>query len=248
MLNNTNQIIYGKHPVTEALKEELPLEKILLLQGTHGEFEKFLREECREKSIPLQQVPKELLNKLAKGNNHQGVIAFAAPIEYQDLKGLLPFLVHNDKPPLFLLLDRVTDVRNLGAIARSAELLGVDAVIVSAKHRAKIDEEAIKASAGALLKLPVCREQSLNSALEILKENGIKIAAADSKNGTPVQQVDFNQPMAIVLGSEDEGVHPALLAKCDYRFRIPQSGTIDSFNVSVAAGIVLYEVYNQRIR
>lgn len=246
MLNNTNQIIYGKHPVTEALKEEIPLEKILLLQGTHGEFEKFLREECREKSIPLQQVPKELLNKLAKGNNHQGVIAFGAPIEYQDLKGLLPFLLNKDKFPLFILLDRVTDVRNLGAIARSAELLGVDAIIVSAKHRAKIDEEAIKTSAGALLKLAVCREQSLNSALEILTDNGIKIAAADSKNGTPVRDVNFNQPMAIVLGSEDEGVHPALLAKCDYRFRIPQTGTIDSFNVSVAAGIVLYEIFNQR--
>ena len=248
MLNNTNQIIYGKHPVTEALKEELPLEKILLLQGTHGEFEKFLREECREKSIPLQQVPKELLNKLAKGNNHQGVIAFGAPIEYQDLKGLLPFLLNKEKFPLFILLDRVTDVRNLGAIARSAELLGVDAIIVSAKHRAKIDEEAIKASAGALLKLAVCREQSLNSALDILKESGIKIAAADSKNGTPVHEVNFNQPMAIVLGSEDEGVHPALLAKCDYRFRIPQTGTIDSFNVSVAAGILVYEIFNKRIK
>ncbi|MEP7268944.1 MAG: 23S rRNA (guanosine(2251)-2'-O)-methyltransferase RlmB [Saprospiraceae bacterium] len=246
MLNNNAQIIYGKHPVLEALREELAIEKVMLLQGSHGELEKTLREKCRERSIPLQQVPKELLNKLAKGNNHQGILALIAPIEYQDLKGLLPFLLNQQKKPLFILLDRVTDVRNLGAIARSGELLGVDAIIVSAKHSARIDDEAIKTSAGALLKLAVCREQSINQAVEILQKSGVKIAAADSKDGVMIHEVNFNQPIALLMGSEDEGVHHSLLEKSDYRYKIPQVGSIDSFNVSVAAGISLYEVNRQR--
>lgn len=147
---------------------------------------------------------------------------------------------------MFLVLDRITDVRNLGAIARSAELLGVDALIVSSKHRARIDEEAIKTSAGALLKLSVCRENSLVTTIDVLKSAGIRIAAADAKAAAPIRAIDFSQPIALILGSEDEGVHPSLLDKCDDRFQIPQSGTIDSFNVSVAAGIILYEIYNQR--
>lgn len=248
MLNNKGQVIYGKHPVMEALKEEIPIEKIILLQGTHGEMEKTLREWCRDKAIPLQQVPKEVLYKLTNGNNHQGVAAIISPLEYQDLSGLLPLILSQDKAPLFVLLDRITDVRNLGAIARSAELLGVDAIVVSAKNRARIDEEAIKASAGALLKLAVCRENSMIAALDILQTNGIKVASADSKRGTPIQQIDFTGPVALLLGSEDEGVHPTLLEKSDYRFQIPQIGTIDSFNVSVAAGICLYEIYNQRYK
>ncbi|MEO5581838.1 MAG: 23S rRNA (guanosine(2251)-2'-O)-methyltransferase RlmB [Saprospiraceae bacterium] len=246
MLNNKGQVIYGKHPVLEALNEEVPIEKIMVLQGTHGELEKSLREKCRERSIPLQQVPKEVLFKWSAGNNHQGIVAIIAPIEYQDLKGLLPFILNQNKPALFIALDRVTDTRNLGAIARSAELLGVDAIIVSAKHSARIDEESIKTSAGALLKVAVCRESSLISAIDLLKSNNIKIAAADSKSGIPIYEVDFKQPCVLIMGSEDEGVHPSLLAKSDYRFKIPQTGTIDSFNVSVAAGISLYEIYLQR--
>lgn len=246
MLNTKGQIIYGKHPVLEALNEELPIEKIMVLQGTHGELEKTLREKCKDRAIPLQQVPKEVLHKMSNGNNHQGLLAIIAPIEYQDLKGLLPFMLAQDRNPLFILLDRITDVRNLGAIARSAELLGVDAIIISAKHRARIDDEAIKASAGALLKVAVCRENSLSSAIDFLKSHAIKIAGADSKEGGPIHTIEFNQPIALLMGSEDEGVHPALLEKCDYLFKIPQVGTIDSYNVSVAAGISLYEVYNQR--
>ncbi len=241
-------MIYGKHPVLEALKEEVPIEKIMLLQGTHGELEKSLRETCRERSIPLQQVPREVLFKLAKGNNHQGIAAIISPVEYQDLSGLLPFILSQPTVPLFILLDRITDVRNLGAIARSAELLGVDAIVISSKNRARIDEEAIKASAGALLKLAVCRENSLSAAIDVLHKEGIRIAAADSNTGMPIQEVDFTQPCALLLGSEDEGVHPSLLEKSDYRFRIPQLGTLDSFNVSVAAGIALYEIYNQRYK
>ena len=243
---NEGQVIYGKHPVLEALNEGISIEKVMVLQGTHGELEKTLREKCKEKSIPLQQVPKEVLYKLSKGNNHQGLLAIIAPVEYQDLKGLLPFILAQEKMPLFIALDRVTDVRNLGAIARSAELLGVDAIIVSAKHSARIDEESIKTSAGALLKVAVCRESSLSSAIDLLKSHHIKIAAADSKNGELIHNVNFNQPCVLIMGSEDEGVHPSLLAKCDYRFKIPQTGTIDSFNVSVAAGISLYEIFRQR--
>lgn len=246
MLNNKGQVIYGKHPVLEAFNEDMAIEKVMLLQGTHGETEKFFREKCRERAIPLQQVPREVLFKLSGGNNHQGIVAIIAPVEYQDLKGLLPFIINREKHPLFIILDRITDVRNLGAIARSAELLGVDAIVISSKHRARIDEEAIKASAGALLKLAVCRENSLLSAIDTLKSNGIKLAAADSGEGVPIYQINFNQPVAIILGSEDEGIHPTILEKCDYRFKIPQVGTIDSFNVSVATGIALYEIYKQR--
>jgi 23S rRNA (guanosine2251-2'-O)-methyltransferase len=230
----------------EALKEEWAIEKIMLLQGSHGEFEKSIREACTAKSIPLQQVPREALYKFTKSNNHQGVVALIAPIEYQDLKGLLPFILAQEKKPLFVMLDRVTDIRNLGAIARSAELLGADAMIISAKHRARIDEEAIKASAGALLKLAVCRESSLSQAVDTLQAHGIRIAVADVHQGMRINEVDFTQPVAILLGAEDEGVHPELLKKADERFQIPQSGTIDSFNVSVAAGITLYEVFRQR--
>jgi 23S rRNA (guanosine2251-2'-O)-methyltransferase len=243
-IKGSNMII-GRNPVEEALESDLELDKVFLQVGTRGEFEKLIRKACQKKNIPMVVVPKEKLNSFFRGN-HQGVIAVASLITYQKLEDILPQAYEKSNHPLFILLDGITDVRNFGAIARSAEAFGAHAMVIAKKGGTLITEDAIKASAGALLRLPVCREQSMSQAVEYLQDSGVSIYCADLSATHPLDQVDFNMPVAIVMGAEGRGVNPDLLNQIKQRFIIPQIGQTESLNVSVATGIILYEINRQR--
>jgi 23S rRNA (guanosine2251-2'-O)-methyltransferase len=238
--------IYGHHPVVEAIESGKPVDKVFFQQGIRGEMEKEIRHLTKEYNIPLQVVPRERLNKMVRGA-HQGVIAQLSAVEYQSLEELLPLFLDQDKPPVFVLLDNITDVRNFGAICRSAECAGVDTVIVPQSGAASANEEAMKASAGALARMTVCRVRSLFSTVELLQQSGVQVVAtALTDRSVPLYEVDFQHPTAILMGSEGTGVHPKLLKMADVVTKIPQVSSFDSFNVSVAAGIVLYEMMRQR--
>ncbi len=239
------EIIYGKHPVLDALDAGQNLEKIFILQGTRGTFEKELRAKLKGSIIPLQYVPKEKLNKMTSGN-HQGVVAYVSPVPYYALEDVLPGIFEQSGNPLLLFLDRITDVRNLGAIARSAEVLGAHAIVVPSKGSALITPEAVKTSAGALARIPLCRVGSMVNALELAKESGVRIFSSELGAEKRLQDLDLSGPTAFIIGSEDEGVSPAVAALADEPFHIQQFGTTDSLNVSVATGIMLYETARQR--
>ena len=240
-----DKIIFGRHPVLEAIRAGAAIEKVMVLQGARGPFEQDLRRACDQAGIPLQYVPKERLNKFTDGN-HQGVIARFSEVRYAQLDELLADLESQEVVPLLLILDGVTDVRNLGAIARTAELCGAHALIVPHSGTAQINAEAMKSSAGALAKLPVCREKSLFVAVETLQMANIRVLALTMEADFPIHQIALDRPTALILGSEGRGVHPKMIQIADESCYIPQKGEIDSFNVSVAAGIALYEAMRQR--
>lgn len=244
-MDQKKQWIFGRHPVLEALQANQAIEKIWLQQGTRGDFEKNLRRLCKHNSVPITVIPKERLNKLSKGN-HQGVVALLAAAAYQELEDIIPFVYEQSQTPLFLLLDGVTDVRNFGAIARSAELCGVQAIIIPAKGSAGLTAEAVKTSAGALSRIAVCRVKSLVSTINYLQESGIQVFASDLSGQKFLHQLDLNIPLALVLGSEGDGISKGVAKAADACFKIPQLGDINSFNVSVANGIMLYETMRQR--
>lgn len=244
--NFKKSIIYGRHPVIDAIKSGSPFDKILLQKGIRGEFEKEVRHLTKSHNIPCQVVPKERLSKFVKGN-HQGIVGFLSMIRYYTLENVLPMIYEKSEVPLVLLLDGITDVRNFGAIARSAEICGVHAIVIPQRGNAQINEEAIKTSAGALTRIPICREKSLISAMEYLALSGIQTYASDLKGEKKLFEIDWKQPAAIIMGSEGEGVSFPVLKKVNQNFIIPQVGTTDSFNVSVATGIILYEVGRQRM-
>jgi 23S rRNA (guanosine2251-2'-O)-methyltransferase len=242
-----SNLIYGHHPVVEAIRAGKAVEKVLFQQGVRGELEKEIRHLTREYDIPLQVVPREKLNKLVKGT-HQGVVAWLAIVEFQDIEQVVPHLFEQGVTPLLLLLDSVTDVRNFGAICRSAEVMGVHAVVVPQSGAAPANEEAMKASAGALAKITLCRVRSLFSTVDYLKQSGIQVVStALTDRSRPLFEADLSLPTAILLGSEGDGVHPKLLKMSDVVVRIPQATDFDSLNVSVAAGVVLYEATRQRL-
>ncbi len=239
-------LIYGHHPVVEAIEAGKLVEKVFFQQGVRGELEKEIRHLAKAHNIPLQVVPREKLNKMTKGI-HQGVVAYLSMVEFQSIEDILPFVYEQGETPLLLLLDSISDVRNFGAICRSAECAGVHAVIVPQSGSAPSNEEAMKASAGAMARIRICRVRSLFSTLEWLQQSGVSIVAtALSDRAIPVFQADYTVPVAILMGSEGEGVHPKLQKMSDAVVKIPQATDFDSFNVSVATGIVLYEAMRQR--
>jgi len=245
MNHSKKTLFFGRHPVLDAIRSGTPFDKLVLLQDLRGSFEKEIRQLSKLHNIPLQVVPKERLGRLVKGN-HQGVVGFLSMLSYYRLEDVLPGVFEKSETPLILLLDGITDVRNFGAIARSAEICGVHALVVPKKGSAQINAEALKASAGALTKIPVCREGSLITAIDFLRLSGIRVLAGDLNASKKIYDLDFTLPTAIVLGSEGQGVSPAVLQKVDRKFFIPQVGSTDSFNVSVATGIILYEAQRQR--
>jgi 23S rRNA (guanosine2251-2'-O)-methyltransferase len=244
--------IFGRMPVIEAFKAGKRFDKILLLKNTLSEEIKQIQDLARQTDTPVQSVPKEKLEAVAKKYskykeaNHQGVVGFLSMIEYYTIDDVLHNIYAKGETPLLLILDGITDVGNFGAIARSAEALGAHALVIPAQGAAQINAEAMKASAGALNKILVCREKSLFTAVKLLKANGIKVFATDSKNAKEIAGVDFTEPCAIVLGSEGDGVSKEVLKLCDETIKIPMAGTTESLNVSVSAGIVLYEVMKKR--
>jgi 23S rRNA (guanosine2251-2'-O)-methyltransferase len=244
--NNNTELLYGRHPVVDALENNRTIEKVLLSNVIHGEFEKRLRYLCKEANVPMQIVPKERLNSITR-KNHQGVIAFVSPIPYYHVEDILPMVYDKGETPLFILVDGVTDVRNIGAIARSAEAAGAHALVLPKKGSAQINDEAMKSSAGALSLLPVCRVNSLMTTVEFLQLNGVQVIAADLKGDKMLYDLELNGPLAIVMGDEAKGVNRMLLEKVDQPFKIPMRGQTDSFNVSVATGIILYEVLRQQL-
>jgi 23S rRNA (guanosine2251-2'-O)-methyltransferase len=241
-----NNLLYGRHPVVEALQNGVSLDKVMLQQGIRGEMEKELRHLCKKAGIPLLVVPKDRLKRLTSGN-HQGVVAFQALVRYYRLEDVLPTIYERSEVPLFVLLDSVTDVRNFGAIARTAEVCGAHALVVPQKNTALINAEALKASAGALNTIPVCRESSLMAAVEYLQLSGVQVLASDLQAEHPIYDLNLKLPTAFVLGAEGEGISEPIARQADERFIIPQLGQTDSLNVSVAAGMMLYESMRQRV-
>ena len=237
--------IFGVHPVNEALRSGKPIDKILLKQGFNSEGIPGLLTILREQHIPFQYVPVEKLNRIC-GGNHQGIIAMVSELEYTELEKLVPMLFEQGKLPAIALLDGITDVRNLGAIARSAECAGIDALVLPARGSAQINADAIKTSAGALHNIPVCRVTKLADAARYLRESGFLLIAASEKGSDYIYASDLTQPVALVMGAEDTGIDPALLRIADQYVKIPLYGKIQSLNVSVAAAIMFYELVRQR--
>lgn len=241
-----DKLIYGRHPILDSIENGLSLDKVMMSKSLKGDFEKDLRRLCKERNIPLYIVPKERIASITN-KNHQGVVGFLSYVEYQLIEDVFPTIYDRGETPLVVVLDGVTDVRNIGAIARSAEASGAHALIVPHKKTAQINAEAIKTSAGALSTIPVCRTASLGNALDYLAMNGVQIVAADLKGEQKLYDLDLTMPTALVMGDEGEGIRPHILRKANELFQIPMQGTTDSFNVSVATGIILYESMRQRI-
>ncbi|SEL17035.1 23S rRNA (guanosine2251-2'-O)-methyltransferase [Parapedobacter koreensis] len=241
----TNQHVYGIRAVIEAIDSGKEIESLFVQRGLGGALFLELKQVLKQHDISYQQVPVEKLNRMTR-KNHQGVIAVISPITYQRVEDIVPMIYEKGEVPLLLILDGITDVRNLGAIARTAECAGVHALIVPKRGSAEINPDAIKTSAGALYKINVCREDSLAKTGRLLQESGIQLVACTEKTGNDLYQFDYSVPTALVLGSEEHGISDDLLRIADQLAKIPMAGTIASLNVSVSAGVALYEVIRQR--
>ncbi|MBO7584932.1 MAG: 23S rRNA (guanosine(2251)-2'-O)-methyltransferase RlmB [Bacteroidales bacterium] len=244
-MENTTHYIYGMRAVTEAVRSGRKFEKVLFKQGMEGAQYRELLDALMQNDIPFQFVPFQKLNSLVKGA-HQGVVAYISQIDYVPYEEMIELAMSRKEAPLFLLLDGVSDVRNFGAIARTAECAGVDGIILPAKGGAAINADAVKTSAGALLRVPTAKVTNLKLPLYYLLESGFQVVAATEKAETSLYDVKFRKPTAIVMGSEQKGISPAVLDLCTAEARIPMMGEIGSLNVSVAAAIVLYEAVRQR--
>ncbi|MCW3785449.1 23S rRNA (guanosine(2251)-2'-O)-methyltransferase RlmB [Plebeiibacterium sediminum] len=240
-----SDFLFGIRSVIEAIHSGKEIEKVLVKKGLQGELYEELIETMKEARISWQTVPVERINRATR-KNHQGVIAFVSAITYQDMENTLIDVFEQGKNPLVLVLDGITDIRNMGAIARSAECAGVDMIVIPEKGGAPINADAVKTSAGALQHIPVCRTSNLFRSVDYLKKSGLQIVAATEKGSEDYTKVDFSGPTAIVMGAEDTGVSGQILKICDAGARIPIVGAIGSLNVSVAAGVLIYEVVRQR--
>jgi 23S rRNA (guanosine2251-2'-O)-methyltransferase len=240
-------LIYGYHAVLEALEAEKDIDKVLFRKGLDLRSINPIREGLRERQIPYQFVPDVKLETLCPGRNHQGILAFVSSVIYQPLEEVIMMVYEAGQTPLFILPDGVTDVRNMGAIARSAEGLGAQALIVPMQHTARMDADAVKTSAGALNHLPVCRTPDVLATLDLLKNNGIQLIASSDRANKTLFEADYTAPTCILLGAEDTGLSSAVLRKCDNVVAIPMFGKINSLNVSVASGILLMEAQRQRL-
>ncbi|MCA0429950.1 MAG: 23S rRNA (guanosine(2251)-2'-O)-methyltransferase RlmB [Bacteroidetes bacterium] len=245
IMDNEN-LIFGTRAVIEAVQAGKTLEKILIQKGLSNELYHQLRKAIKDTTIPLQFVPIEKLQRITT-KNHQGVVAFLTEITYYNCEDLLTEVVEQGKIPFVLILDRITDVRNFGAIARSAECAGIDFIIIPTRGAAQINGDAIKTSAGALHKLRVCREDNLKNSIDYLKNSGLQIVACHEKTTNNYYDANFNKPTAIIMGSEENGISGEYLKRADYEVKIPMAGNTASLNVSVATGIILFEALKQRI-
>lgn len=239
-------IIFGKNAVIEAFNAGLDIEKIFVLNNMRGEFEVQIRNLCRDHNVPLAKVPEIKLNELTKFKAHQGIVALISPIKYYDFRDVVARAFDEGALPLIIVLDGVTDVRNIGAIARSTHFFGAHGIIITGNFAGRINEDTVKTSAGAILKIPVCRANSLLSLVSELQSLGLKVVATSLKNSMPPTECDLTEPLAIILGAEDSGLHYKVLDVVDEVVKIPSGGEFDSLNVSVAAGILLYETKRQR--
>lgn len=244
-MQQEKDMIFGLRPVIEALKAGKPFDRIIVKNGLKGALYRELTALLREKSIPWNVAPAERFVQYAR-KNHQGVIAWLAAIEYQNIEDIVPILFEQGKDPLLLILNGISDVRNFGAIARSAECFGADAIILPEKGSVRVNADALKTSAGALHSLPVCRTSSIMRTIDFLKESGIRIICSSEKSENQLQDANLTGPAALVLGSEERGISREVLEVADLTVMIPITGATESLNVSVSAGIILYETIRQR--
>jgi len=238
-------MLYGIRPLIESIKAGKEVDKVFVQKGLKGEHFAELYALLKEFDIPFQHVPIEKLNRITR-KNHQGIIAFLSEISYQPIEEIIPSIYEKGETPFIIILDRITDVRNFGAIARTAECAGVHAILIPAQGAAQINADAMKTSAGALNNIPVSRVKNLGQAIDFLRGSGLQIVAATEKTNALYYTSDFTSPTAIILGSEEDGVSPAYLKKVDNQVKIPIMGVTGSLNVSVAAAIMIYEVVRQR--
>ena len=242
----TNEYIFGLHSVIEAIESGRDIDKIVVKKDLHSEMAVRLHDLARSYQIPMQRVPVERLNRITR-KNHQGVVALLAAVTYQKLEHIVPQLYEDGIEPFMLVLDGVTDVRNFGGMARTAECCGVNAIVIPERGSVTVNADAVKTSAGALNYLPVCRERNLYEAVRFLKDNGYQIIAATEKADFNYTRANYAGPVAIVMGAEDCGISPEVLKLCDTKVSIPMFGHIGSLNVGVAAAVMMYEVVRQRL-
>jgi 23S rRNA (guanosine2251-2'-O)-methyltransferase len=240
--------IFGIRAIIEAIESGSTINKIYLQKGLRGELFYELNKLIKIKKLTTSMVPVEKLNRLSKNNNHQGVVAQISPVDFHDLETLIEQTVESGTTPLFLLLDQLSDVRNFGAIIRTAECTGVNGIIIQKNGSAPVNAETIKTSAGAAFKIPICKVDHLKDALFLLEASEIKTVAASEKTQDSLYDINLNQPLAIIMGSEHRGINPSILKMVDYKAKLPLLGEIASLNVSVACGAFLYETVRQRMR
>jgi 23S rRNA (guanosine2251-2'-O)-methyltransferase len=239
-------ILIGRKPILEALQQGTTVEKIFMLRSATGEEMSQIKKLAHERNIPLSMVPVEKLNNLTKAQ-HQGIVAWTSLLVYTELQDAISHVVEQGQTPLFIMLDGVTDVRNVGAIARSAVCCGAQGIILPTSSSASLTEDAIKTSAGALKNIMLCRIPSVQQAIDVLRLNGIQVLGTQMKGSIPVYKAELTSPTCIVMGAEDKGIGKDVLKRADAFIHIPMMARFDSLNVSVAAGMVLYEAMRQRI-
>lgn len=244
-MNEKKEMIFGIRAVTEAILSGTEIDTILLKKDMQSEVADDLLAAIRHYHVTVKRVPVERINRLTR-KNHQGVVAFVSQISYTNLGTLVQTLFEEGKNPFVVLLDGITDVRNFGAIARTCECAGVDCVVIPKHGSVTVNSDAVKTSAGALLTLPVCKESNIEATIEYLRNSGFHIVAATERGDKEYTEADYLMPTCLVMGAEDRGIPAGHLALCDERVRIPQRGTVSSLNVSVAAGVLIYEVLRQR--
>ena len=237
-------VIFGIHPVIEAIKSDQELNKILIQKGIEKDLFRELKEALAGKDHNIQFVPVQKLNKLTSGN-HQGVVAYVTPIEYQNIEVLVDEWMKKEQKICILVLDRITDVRNFGAIARSAECQGVDAIVIPSKGSALVSSDAVRTSSGALSRIPVCKTDDLKNTLFYIQQSGIRLIACTEKASLPLHEINLRGSVGIIMGSEENGITSDLINLSDVRAQVPMHGKIQSLNVSVATGIILYEKMRQ---
>lgn len=241
-----SQYIYGIHAVLEAIEAGKDIDKILLSKTLNDETAREISDKARQLRVPVQRVPVQKIDRITR-RNHQGVLAMMAAVTYYQVENLVPQMFDEGENPFIVVLDGVTDVRNFGAVARTCECAGVSAIVIPDRESVSVNADAVKTSAGALNYLPVCRERNLVNAVKFLRDSGFKIVGTSDKNSSPYTQADYTGPVAIVLGAEDKGISPEMMKLCDPQVFIPEFGHINSLNVSVAGGIMIYEVVRQRL-
>lgn len=242
---DNNQMVFGIRAVIEAIRSDKEIESLYIQRGIGGGLLNDLKALMQEYGIVGQQVPVEKLNRITQ-KNHQGVIAVISPIIYQKIENIIPEIFERGETPLILVLDGITDVRNMGAIARTAECAGVHAIVIPAKGSAQINADGIKTSAGALYKIPVCRHDNFMQTIRFLQESGLQLVCCTEKTKDDIYNPDYTSPTAIIMGSEEDGIRNEIIRISDHLAKIPMFGEIESLNVSVSTGIILYEAVRQR--
>lgn len=246
-MNETKQsYVYGLRAVIEAIDSGRTIDKVLLRKDLSGDHVKELLDKAHAAEVMVRRVPVERIDRITR-KNHQGVVALLSAVEYYRLEQIVPALYEQGDNPFVVVLDGVTDVRNFGAIARTCECAGANAIVIPERNSVSVNADAVKTSAGALNYLPVCREHSLKSALRYLRNCGYTVVGTSDSNASNYTTVDYTGPVALVMGAEDKGVSAEVMAECDHRVVIPEFGHITSLNVSVASGIIIYEVVRQRM-